>query len=231
MKILIVGAMRTGGHYLGKRLSKKHNLFYLGEILNTFTHNKYLKNGYFDDVETKIWLDICFNKFNTKICLEDTYLEKLNHYIFSELVAEFYLKVLERQENYVIKIIADSLHMDESASITFLCKYAKIVDKIYYTQRLNLMDQVVSLSVARKSGDWMENRDTFDKELSDDELTDAYQLLIKQYRILNNLYSQYPGEVVTLEKQLEQKPYPNKFIYKGDWVLPKKFPLINEQTY
>lgn len=229
MKILVFGSMRSGSTYLAKKLSKKYDIINLDEILHIYELDKKLKEGYFNDTEVKIWLDVCSNKLKTKnINLEDTYIENLNKEIFSELCAEFYLKYLEKYDNFVIKILSHSLFLDDAKNYNFLIKFAKMVDKIYYTQRINSMDQIVSLCVAVSDNVFYSDRQPFTKELSNEQLDWAYQNLKKQVRLLNNMYFNYPGEIITLENIPDQNPYPNKFTYKGDWVLPKKLPLIHE---
>jgi hypothetical protein len=41
-----------------------------------------------------------------------------------------------------------------------------------------------------------------------------------------NVFEKYPGEVVTLEKDILDTTFENRYVYKGDWQLPEELPLL-----
>jgi len=40
------------------------------------------------------------------------------------------------------------------------------------------------------------------------------------------VFTNYPGEVVTLERDIEDTTSEGRYVYKGDWELPEELPLL-----
>jgi len=133
----------------------------------------------------------------------------------------------------IAKVIPGQTPFDRKFIKRQCFKLCEMADTIYYTQRESITDQVISYAVACKQFDindvspWRSNRKLYSEQLSTNDLDKAFDNLSFYSKLVLEIYKEYPGQVFTLEDDLEYNPYPNRYTYNGDWQPPYKFRMLN----
>lgn len=127
------------------------------------------------------------------------------------------------------------LHPSQMQNSTTTClRLCEIADEIIYLQRQNTFEQTVSYAVALKQTDrydrspWLRNRKIYKNTINDTDLKNAFLKLEENYEKIQKLYEKFPDRILTLEKDLTHKPYPNKYNYKGKWEPPYNFKMLGD---
>ena len=68
---------------------------------------------------------------------------------------------------------------------------------------------------------------TYKGDLSNDILNENFEHYKKNINIIEKIFKKYPGDVITLEKDVEDTTFQNRYVYKGDWQLPEELPLLS----
>lgn len=140
------------------------------------------------------------------------------------------IKEYSKCKNAIAKLHPIQAYGPEKDRLRLSSELCEVADKIIYIQRKDTLQQVISYAVARKqhkiSNEWKRERNYFTGDLNSNELDFAFDRLSRNDKIIHHLYRNYPGKVITLEDDLEYNPYPNKFSYSGNWVLPHNFKLL-----
>jgi len=154
--------------------------------------------------------------------LNNTIEENINQYKFND--------------NVVAKLHPSQLVEKRKSAILRLCyQICEVADNIVYTQRQDTKQQVISYAVAliqfnkADKTPWLENRKVYKEELSNEYLDEIFKRLETNQLLIEEIYKKFPGEAITLEKDLDQTPYPNKYNYKGDWNVPYNFKMLGEE--
>lgn len=133
----------------------------------------------------------------------------------------------------IAKLIPGQTTLDKNLLKKQCFKMCEMADNIFYTQRRNTLDQVLSYAVAVKQfniedvSPWKRNRKMFYEQIEDSDLEKAFITLEYYHNLVLEIYNKYPSKVFTLE-DLEYKPYPNKYNYSGSWNVPYNFKMLEE---
>ena len=156
-----------------------------------------------------------------------------------ELTALF--KLFNQTPNCIAKVFPAQMLAKDITILQKCFALCEMADNINYIQRKDTRQQVISHAIGRRNikdinldtrdhGEWGPNRSLTTQEPSHDELTAAFNHLAHYNRLVAEIYAQYPGKVYTLEKDLPQKPYQNKYEYTGDWQVPYNFKMLGEES-
>ena len=122
----------------------------------------------------------------------------------------------------------------ESNNLNDCYRLCEIADEIVYIQRKDTRQQVISFAVAMTQFDkqntspWTEKRDLFSKDLTHDKLDEVFNRLNENQIMIEEIYNKFPSKVITLEKDLPNEPYPNKYNYEGNWQPPYNFKMLGQ---
>ena len=117
-------------------------------------------------------------------------------------------------------------------SVRSCLRICEIADNIIYVQRENTREQTISYAVALAQTDsvdtspWLRHRKSYQNKILDADLNEAFAKLDVNNKMIQEIYAKFPGNVITLEKDLPYDPYPNKYNYKGDWQPPYSLRMI-----
>jgi len=212
MRTLIFATPSTGSSKFKSNLSRSNNYdLDFGEILNKRTFKKKLSRNIIDNKE---WQNFC---------------EENPALHYTEQLAQFQIKRFTESKNCIAKLFPDHLHL---LSIDLILKYCsklcEVADKIFYLQRENKKEQIVSRSVRFING--LPDKKlmyTYKGNISDNILNENFQHYKKYINIIEKVFKEYPGDVVTLERDIEDTTFENRYVYKGDWQLPEELPLLS----
>ena len=199
MKTLIIGNFRTGSYYLHDKIVRETGCSTMHEIF---------RGSSFDDIKEKL------NVYNTT----ENVIAKLHP-----------VQAYGKGNNYL-----DGGHLSDALILKYSYYLCEIADKIIYIQRQDTLEQVVSWCVARQQwseGDqspWLSERMNYSKQITNEQLDNSYKKMAKNQELIAEIYKKYPAEVITLEKDLEHRPYLNKYNYEGDWNIPQTFKMLGE---
>ena len=164
-----------------------------------------------------------------------TFYEILKQKSEDELTALF--KLFNQTPNCIAKVFPAQMLAKDITILQKCFALCEMADNINYIQRKDTRQQVISYAVGIKNKNlvtkdhaWRSSRPQYKEELSHDELTSAFNSLAHYNRLVAEIYAQYPGKVYTLEKDLPQKPYQNKYEYTGDWQVPYNFKMLGEES-
>ena len=219
MKTLVIGSPRTGSWSLMDILSEGQTgikTFY--EILQTNRAN-----------DPSEW----------RIAEYDSLVEQFDYATLENyednITALF--KLFDQTPNCIAKVFPAQMPANDITILQKCFSLCEMADNINYIQRQDTRQQVISYAVGIKNKKlvpknhaWRSSRPQYKEELSHDELTSAFNSLAHYNRLVAEIYAQYPGKVYTLEKDLPQKPYQNKYEYTGDWQVPYNFKMLGEES-
>ena len=106
----------------------------------------------------------------------------------------------------------------------------EFADVIFYLQRENTLEQVVSYAVSMISDGPRPNSLASSRSrtpvldgyvIGDEELNASYQRLKAQHDMIQDIYNEFPSTVLTLETDCANDPYPNRYEYTGSWTPPE----------
>ena len=131
MRTLIFATPSSGSTDFKSNLCKRNEYdLNFGEILNERTFKKKLSRNIIDNEEWKIF------------CEENSALN------YTEQLAQFQIKRFTESKNCIAKLFPDHLHLLNIDLILKYCsKLCEVADKIFYLQRENKKEQIVSRSV------------------------------------------------------------------------------------
>ena len=121
-----------------------------------------------------------------------------------------------------------------SLGVTSCLRLCEFADEIIYLHRQDTFMQTISYAVALQQSNradwspWLKTRKTFNNEISDVDLDNAFLRLKENYEMIKQIYDIFPSKVITLEKDLPYEPYPNKYNYVGDWEVPFNFTMLGQ---
>ena len=105
-----------------------------------------------------------------------------------------------------------------------VCNIANAADQIYYTTRNSLFDQAKSIYTAIHTGEFSQHSETdkrYDIIIDPKKVESCAKMLFEDWKILEQLYNMYPGEVVRLESRNNpysfNKPNNGRYTYIGTW--------------
>ncbi len=211
MRTLIFATPSTGSSEFKSNLCKRMKYdFNFGEILNERTFKKKLSKNIIDKEEWNIF------------CEENSAL----HY--TEQLAQFQIKRFTESKNCIAKLFPDHLHLLSIDLILNYCyKLCEVADKIFYLQRENKKEQIVSRSVRFING--LPDKKlmyTYKGDLSNEILNENFEHYKKYLNIIEKVFKNYPGQIVTLERDIEDTTAEGRYVYKGDWELPEELPFL-----
>tara|TARA_R110001606_G_scaffold320416_1_gene467322 strand:+ start:4920 stop:5579 length:660 start_codon:yes stop_codon:yes gene_type:complete len=212
MRTLIFTTPSTGSTEFKSKLCKRNNYdINFGEILNERTFKKKLSKNI---INKKEWQEFC---------------EEHHTLDYTEQLAQFQIKRFTESKNCIAKLFPDHLHLLSIDLISKYCsKLCDVADKIFYLQRENKKEQIVSRSVRFING--VPDKKlmyTYKGDLSNDILNENFEHYKKNINIIEKIFKKYPGDVITLEKDVEDTTFQNRYVYKGDWQLPEELPLLS----
>tara|TARA_X000000950_G_C13717972_1_gene578998 strand:- start:164 stop:820 length:657 start_codon:yes stop_codon:yes gene_type:complete len=217
MRTLIVASPSSGSSEFKRSLAQSNNYdSNFGEIFNPGTF------------KTKLAKEVICSKEWMNFCLES------NLVLSSELIAQFQINAFEKTTNSIAKVFPTHLNkLGTKDIIKYISKLCGVANKIYYMQRENKKEQIVSRSVRFINGNGTGHPDdlkklmyTYKGDLSDDVLNENFDFYQKEVYIINEIYKKYPGEVITLERDIEDTTSEGRYVYTGDWELPEELPLL-----
>ena len=113
--------------------------------------------------------------------LHDMLLEKYNCYTFREIFfnvddIQNKLKEYNDNESCIAKLCPTQIKGNDRKILTTCYKLCEMADNIYYIQREETMEQVISFAVANKQfshkniSPWLSDRQQYNKQLTDQDL-------------------------------------------------------------
>ena len=106
----------------------------------------------------------------------------------------------------------------------------EFADVIFYLQRENTLEQVVSYAISMTSEGPRPNSLASSRartarldgyEINDDLLNASYQRLKTQHDMIQDIYTEFPSKILTLETDCANNPYPNRYEYTGSLTPPE----------
>ena len=213
MRTLIFATPSTGSSEFKNNLCEKNNYdLDFHEIFNSITFNKKM-NSIPPKIDIREWGNFCKQRQD---------LPK------AEVLALYQIQRFEQSTNSIAKLFPEHLYeLATDLIIKYCSKLCEVADKIFYLQRENKKEQIVSRAVRFLNGKADKNlMYTYKGDLSNDILDENFDHYKKYINIVANVFEKYPGEVVTLEKDILDTTFENRYVYEGDWQLPEELPLL-----
>lgn len=211
MRTLIFATPSSGSSEFKRNLIKRFQYdIDFGEIFNPRTFKKKLTRNI---INNKEWQNFCKQSSLVDI---------------TKLIAEYQIQKFSESNNCIAKLFSDHLSRLEDKDILNYCNtLCNTADKIFYLQRENKKEQVVSRAVRFIKGEPdKELMYSYKGDLSNDILNEHFEHYKKYTNIMAQVFKNYPGEVVTLERDIKDTTSEGRYVYKGDWELPEELPLL-----
>lgn len=224
MKILVITLGRTGSSNFCKQLQKEYNIPNLGEYFKT--NKESVKNiDYL--LQKKSWickiipLHLIYLEeqlYHLDLLKQNNRLSKLNERLVLAKVSSKF------RESGELKNLVNCEDIEYcSRFLNSVKKLMLAADKIIYLYSSDFKRQVKSMCAASITGDFSRDRNVADRiTIPDDMISFLGKDLLVQWMVVKMLYSAFPGEVVSTEKDLLfSTKYPKQNISCNESLIPE----------